>query len=74
MAQRKQKTFNVDGHKITVTVTRKTYMHSNNGFKMHVVDNRGNELKIPHYFVLEANKAIEKAYFDFVEKYGDPKP
>jgi len=69
MTKRWQKTFNVNGHKITVVIKTRTNVGNFIGYSAEVTDNLGNSLKIPMIANLNFKSAQETAYVRFVQKY-----
>ncbi len=70
MAQaRKQKTINVNGHIIKMVVNRKS-RGGHGGYSATVTDNRGNEMKVRHINVIQAQEAQDYAFVKFVKQYA----
>lgn len=58
-----QKTYNVNGHKITVKVRRNAAGHA-----VRVTDNRGNKQSCS-FLTLDPDLAHERAYIKFIKTY-----
>jgi len=67
--KRWQETFDVEGHRITVVIKRKSQVGNFAGYRAEVSDNRGNSLDIPHINKLFPEEAQEYAYVKFVQKF-----
>jgi len=67
--RRRQETFNIDGHKITVVIKSRSSVGNFTGYAADVSDNRGNHLNIPVINRLFYIEAQEIAYMKFIQKF-----
>ena len=70
----KQRTFDVDGHKITVKVSTRSYIGNFIGYSAKIHDNRESEMTIPMLHVLFPDEAIEMAYVKFIKQHTPKDP
>ena len=67
--KRWQETFNVNGHKITVVIKRRSQVGNFAGYAADITDNKGNEMNIPSIHKLLPEEAQEYAYVKFVQEH-----